>query len=116
MVARTEDRIRVFLSSRLPEYQESTVWKLRETVLDYAAGLGLSVWRPLPKPPDTPSEEILDECLHYLSQSEIYICILEDTYGTNQEALGDLSILELEISHAVLIRTTPSFLAFELFH
>lgn len=116
MSRRTDDRINVFLSSRLPSRREDALWKLRERVLDYAASLGLSVWRPLPKPPHTPAEEILDECLHYLSQADLYLCILEDTYGTHQEGLGDLSILELEIFHAVLSRKTPHFFAIEPFH
>lgn len=83
--------------------------------MDSAASLGLAVWRPLPKPPHTPGEEILAECLHYLSQADLYLCLLEDTYGTHQEGLGDLSILELEIFHAVLSRKTPHFFAIEPF-
>ena len=115
MSRKTDDRINVFLSSRLPSRREDELRQLRERVLDYAASLGLAVWRPLPKPPNTPGEEILDECLHYLSQADLYICILEDTYGTHQEGLGDLSILELEIFHAVLSRKTPHFFAIEPF-
>ena len=39
-----------------------------------------------------------------------------DTYGTNQEALANLSILELEIFHAVLTQKTPHFFAIEPFN
>jgi hypothetical protein len=106
------ERVDVFLSSRQDDDNART---LRKNIFDLANELGLSVWQPPPKPPNTSADEILEECLYYLTKADLYICILVDTYGTNQEALANLSILELEIFHAVLSQKTPYFFAIKPF-